>query len=381
LVPARRIIDLNFLAFHNVASSMANLTNGFLVLPTELRLEGYRTLLKECLADGWAQDFAGLFLCCREVHQELELEFMTRFRPLLTAKYEWETTSLQKTPLRFLVKPRPCRNMIKPELSVDISLLVLVVKRKVKMHDILPKLALCLRPVLALNWSVLTLSTKVHIRDSLRITSIFRGFFHTLDYRTKASSRYFQGVDRLVLSYGKPGTAVTKRAFGVALLTYCHTRNYFACLHQPRSIIQACISKVFDDSEPGWRLTLDFKDGLSLVRGGLWRLGAAAGLLTADRLFECMDEVHSNDNFESALNFPSWRFDDYDDGSDVDDDLDSEEEAHSEYEMDDASDNSEEFDMESELGDEGEDEMDTLGDSSGQEDEYETDTEAEQEAE
>jgi hypothetical protein len=154
----------------------------------------YRTLLKECLADGWAQDFAGLFLCCREVHQELESEFMTRFRPLLTAKYEWETTSLQKTPLRLLVKPKPCRNMLKPELSVDISLLVLVVKRKVKMHDILPKLALCLRPVLALNWSVLTLSTKVHIRDSLRITSIFRGFFHTLDYRTKASSRYLQGV-------------------------------------------------------------------------------------------------------------------------------------------------------------------------------------------
>jgi hypothetical protein len=344
----------------------------------------YRTLLKECLADGWAQDFAGLFLCCREVHQELESEFMTRFRPLLTAKYEWETTSLQKTPLRLLIKPRPCRNMLKPELSVDISLLVLVVKRKVKMHDILPKLALCLRPVLALNWSVLTLSTKVHIRDSLRLTSIFRGFFHTLDYRTKASSRCFPGVDRLVLNYGKPGTAVTKRAFGVAHLTYCHTRNYFACLHQPRSIIQAWISKVFDDGEPGWRLTLDFKDGLSPMRGGLWRLGAAGGLLTADRLFESMDEVHSNDNFESAFNFPSWRFDDYgdyDDSSDGDDDSDSEEEAHSEDEMDDASDDSEEFDMDSEFGDEGEDGMNTLGDSSEQEDEYETDTKAENKAE
>jgi hypothetical protein len=85
---------------------MPNLTNGFLALPTELRLEVYGTLLKECFADGWAQDFAGLFLCCREVHQVLESEFMTRFRPLLTAKYEWETTSLQKTPLRLLVKPK-----------------------------------------------------------------------------------------------------------------------------------------------------------------------------------------------------------------------------------------------------------------------------------
>jgi hypothetical protein len=172
-----------------------------------------------------------------------------------------------------------------------------------------------------------------------------------------------------VLSYGKPGTAVTKRAFGVALLTYCHTRNYFACLHQPRSIIQAWISKVLDDGELGWRLTLDFKDGLGPVRGGLWRLGAAGGLLTADRLFESMGEVHSNDNFESALNFPSWRFDDYgdyDDGSDGDDDSDSEEEAHSEDEMDHASDDSKEFDMDSEFGDE---------------DEYETNTEAEHEAE
>jgi hypothetical protein len=101
---------------------------------------------------------------------------MTRFRPLLTAKYEWETTSLQKTPLCLLVKPRPSRNMLKPELSVDISLLVLVVKRKVKMHDILPKLALCLRPVLALNWSVLILSTKVHIRDSLGSLPSSEGF-------------------------------------------------------------------------------------------------------------------------------------------------------------------------------------------------------------
>jgi hypothetical protein len=94
---------------------------------------------------------AGLFLCCREVHQELELDFMTRFRPLLTAKYEWETTAFQETPLRLFVKPRPSRNMFKPELSVDIILLNLVVKKKVKIHNILPKLALCLRPVLASN--------------------------------------------------------------------------------------------------------------------------------------------------------------------------------------------------------------------------------------
>jgi hypothetical protein len=45
-------------------------------------------LLKECFADGWVSAIAGTFLCCHDVHHELEAEPMARVRPLLTAKYE-----------------------------------------------------------------------------------------------------------------------------------------------------------------------------------------------------------------------------------------------------------------------------------------------------
>jgi hypothetical protein len=92
--------------------------NGLFVLPTELRLEVYRLLFEECLADGYVSDVAGLFLCCREVHRELEAEFMTRVRPLLEIMYKWAATELYDEPLCILVKPRSARNMPASGLSV-----------------------------------------------------------------------------------------------------------------------------------------------------------------------------------------------------------------------------------------------------------------------
>jgi len=52
--------------------------SALLSMPTELRLDVYRYLFEDCLADGEVSDVAGLLLCCREIEQELEVELMAR---------------------------------------------------------------------------------------------------------------------------------------------------------------------------------------------------------------------------------------------------------------------------------------------------------------
>jgi hypothetical protein len=61
--------------------------DSFLCLPTELRLEVFKLLLSDCLATGHVAPLAGLFMCCREIHHELEAEFMAEHRPLLQAMH------------------------------------------------------------------------------------------------------------------------------------------------------------------------------------------------------------------------------------------------------------------------------------------------------
>lgn len=62
-----------------------------LALPAELRLEVYRALFEDCLANGYPAEVAGLHRSCRQIHGELESDFMTTVRPLLVAKYHWKS--------------------------------------------------------------------------------------------------------------------------------------------------------------------------------------------------------------------------------------------------------------------------------------------------
>lgn len=90
---------------------------GFFVLPAELRLEIYKHLFDECLAVGHASDVAGLFLSCREVHRELETDFMTRARPLLEAKHNWLSTQYGDEVLEMRFRPS-LTNTSKAELVI-----------------------------------------------------------------------------------------------------------------------------------------------------------------------------------------------------------------------------------------------------------------------
>jgi hypothetical protein len=78
-----------------MSNPMSETPYGLLTMPTELRLDVYRYLFEDCLADGYVSDIAGLLLCCRGIHQELEAEHMAKARPLLTTKYKWESINFR----------------------------------------------------------------------------------------------------------------------------------------------------------------------------------------------------------------------------------------------------------------------------------------------
>jgi hypothetical protein len=75
--------------------------SGLLNLPAELRLEVYQYLVIHCLAEGSTRDVAGVYLCCREIHTELETEHISKVRPLLKGKYRWEKNAQYVAPIRF----------------------------------------------------------------------------------------------------------------------------------------------------------------------------------------------------------------------------------------------------------------------------------------
>jgi hypothetical protein len=101
--------------------------------------------------------------------------------------------------------------------------------------------------------------------------------------------------------------------------------------------------------------------GLDPVSDGLWRLGEAGGSLTVDRLFDYMDHMHANDDYESLWKYPIAHFNltAYFNRTI----FDNEEEERSEEETNNERDGSEEPDAESEDGNGSEDEINISEDS------------------
>jgi hypothetical protein len=181
--------------------------------------------------------------------------------------------------------------MFKPELSIDISFIFYLIRDE----EVLENLLLCLRPVFASTWFVLTLNIDHwFLMARSAKTSLFRAFFDALDYRERALTRDLQQVNHLVLTIGNACIRVSSMPLRTLIWTYLHTRNHFANLYQTRFIIQVWISKVSNGDIPGWRLTLAFKDGLGPVKDGIWRLGEAGGSLAVGRLFDSMEYVHAD---------------------------------------------------------------------------------------
>lgn len=52
-------------------------------IPAEMRLEINKRLITDYLATGATEGLMGLHLSCREIHNEMKKEFVTKIRPLL----------------------------------------------------------------------------------------------------------------------------------------------------------------------------------------------------------------------------------------------------------------------------------------------------------
>jgi hypothetical protein len=58
---------LNTVSCRDMSNPMSETPYGLLTMPTELRLDVYRYLFEDCLADGYVSDIVGLLLCCRGI--------------------------------------------------------------------------------------------------------------------------------------------------------------------------------------------------------------------------------------------------------------------------------------------------------------------------
>jgi hypothetical protein len=65
---------------------------GFLKLPVELRYQVYGELFAAFLTDCQATDIKGVFLSCRQIHQEMDYEYVRQARPLLNIMRSWKET-------------------------------------------------------------------------------------------------------------------------------------------------------------------------------------------------------------------------------------------------------------------------------------------------
>ncbi|KAH4936131.1 hypothetical protein HBI24_115310 [Parastagonospora nodorum] len=260
--------------------------SALLAMPTELRLDVYRYLFEDCLADGEVSDVAGLFLCCREIQQELEAELMARVRPLLTAKYEWESTSFRNGIISFKLHRGLNVKAEKVALSVDLPLgkhgLRSITSDYEEAKDALRVALRALKPVLTLPWSVFTLSLGRHAQleelDIRDVDGLFDRFFRGL-HPGSSTFRTLKHIDRLVLSYGHSRSPAYASTSILRTLSDTSYRLGF-CLKGrfSRSYTNAWVSRLSTGKDKVWRLTVDFEHGMGAVDGVLFEVGHPGGI-------------------------------------------------------------------------------------------------------
>ena len=318
-------------------------SSGFLRMPVELRLDVYQRLFVNCLADGYVSDVAGLYLCCSEVRDEIEAEYMTKIRPLLQAKYEWESTGFQDEPLRFTLRPNLRAKAEETELSIGLP----VDSTQYLTFDYEPlissvkTLALSLRSAFHHPWSILRLSVICQIprQDRQHMTGwVLEHFIYCLSQPQPRTFSFPKHIQRLVLILNCPWLAVNETQFHLLWRMFRISRTHFLRLDAPRAVKQAWISKAPDGDRRGWYLTLDFEQGLGSTDDALWSIKEHDGMLEAKRLFEGTDTISSE--FEAHYAVPTEQdmglmtFGDSDLPIDSEDDYRFEDEVDTETEID-----------------------------------------------
>ncbi|CAO2647296.1 Nn.00g082180.m01.CDS01 [Neocucurbitaria sp. VM-36] len=304
----------------------------FLTLSTELRLEVYQHLIIDCLAAGALKGLSGLYLSCREVHQELESEYIQKIRPLLHAQRQWTRYH------------RQYRNLVHESLPLRLSHHDLFSLRTGALSTLtidLPPLpphesysfdtALArIRPLLRLPWSVLTLTLCDHGTnpDQNFACAIKRSeaFFKSLAHIQDDDACNLARIDRLVLNYGNADDILDethfRELFQVWQFNWFHSGSLNLMPLPKRGWISR---KQGGDNDDGWKLTYDYVDGLAEVEGALWAIVKEHGWWGGRRWFKGMENVGEG-KWEHEFD---WEHEEDDDEDEDDDDEDDEDELQS----------------------------------------------------
>lgn len=287
-----------------------NQSSGLLNMPMELRLDVYRLLLEDCLANGTVSDIAGLYLACAQLHQELEAEYASKLRPLLHAHYEWAVTGPQEDMLRIGVEPK---------LNVDVGQAQVSVLIPIGIDDeVTPRAAASsLRHVLGSRCATLALGyidtnpSRQAWPDLHTELRSFWLFFRDMGRPNRCEYQNFDQIERLILSTGRCDLRVAHEQFDDMWEFFLFVRSYLIQKTTPQRIMRAWISRPCTGNVQGWRLTLDLASKLNLVEDALWVIESSNRLLKARRLFTEMEEVNGNNLFEEEIDLDD-RMDSFD---------------------------------------------------------------------
>lgn len=240
-------------------------------IPTELRLEVYKLILEDCLENGFVMDIAGLFYCCRQIHLEIESEFMPAVRPLLTAKNDWELSESYSGVLSMRILPKLT--------SKKANLFITIPIRPVFDHYTMTEFdksrvqnaSLFLQEVFARAWSTLTISFE---RGSDPMTMFetdtsYQYFFRGDSRLAKSTFHHIKHIERLELYYDDPSVKLARSAIFYVSMWYlaCHTFR-----HEAAPSLGGRGWLTTEGKQSGWRLIIDLKDDLDPVKGAMIRL-------------------------------------------------------------------------------------------------------------
>ncbi|KAH7071284.1 hypothetical protein BKA63DRAFT_70270 [Paraphoma chrysanthemicola] len=254
---------------------------GFLNLPTELRLEVYRILIEKCLWDGHVSDIAGLYRCCREVHKELEAEYIAKIRPVLQAKSKWQTKDSPDGPLRMKISPSLKATPGEGDLTIMLSFNGRKQYYKYKHSSAVGVLAGCLSPVLAAPWATVTIcpSDSVSQIRSARRIDIFKNlsfmFIMLICGYDRSSGNLLGDI---------PKTRQLKFHYGYGTHHLCpYTLEYMSAINytcreaflRDGSMAKGAKSWIVNScqgEQQGWQQVFDFDEDTAAGDGALWEM-------------------------------------------------------------------------------------------------------------
>jgi hypothetical protein len=96
------------------------MSQGFSVLPVELRLQVYGHLIAASMADGKIIEMGGMLFSCREIYSEMNTNCISSVRPILDRMDNWTAAQPGRAPL--LIQFPVGYNFVKPPTEATLSI-------------------------------------------------------------------------------------------------------------------------------------------------------------------------------------------------------------------------------------------------------------------